>query len=110
MIPATESDRAVTAVAFPEIFHGISQILLREIRPELRGYIHLRVRKLPEKEIREAHLAGGPDEQVRIGIITGVEMFADIVHVDHRPIDVAGFDLAEKALNSIDNFEAAAIT
>src|ERR1043166_9012390 len=43
--------RTVAAIPVSEIFHGVEEILLGEIRPELRGYVHLRVRKLPEKEV-----------------------------------------------------------
>ena len=37
-------------------------------------------------------------------------MLAEHVDVDHGPVDVAGIDLPEEALDSIDDLQAAAIT
>src|ERR1051326_4602845 len=100
---------AVTAVSFPEIFDGFEEVLPREIGPEFLGHVHLRIGKLPQQEIREPHFAGGANEQIGIGVVAGVKMLAEHVDIDHGAIDVPGIDLAKKALDSIDNFEPAAV-
>src|ERR1700674_3344573 len=104
------SHRAIPAVAAAKVFHRIKKVLLCKIRPEFRGDVHLCVGKLPEKEIRKAHLAGGADEQIRIGVIARVEMLAKHVYVDHRPIDVAGIDLAQQAFYAVDDLKTASVT
>src|ERR1700674_6086234 len=45
-----------------------------EIGPERLGAVELGVRRLPEQEIAESHLAGGADHEVRIGQPPCVEM------------------------------------
>src|SRR2546423_4948329 len=64
--------RAVAAVSPSVIVDGLEQIFPGKIRPELRGDVHLRVGKLPEQKIREAHFAGSTDQQVGIGIVARV--------------------------------------
>src|SRR5688572_9313861 len=103
-------DGPETPVALPEIFDGVEEVFLGEIGPEFGGDVHLGVGKLPEEEIGETHLAGGADEEVGVGVIASVEMFAEHVDVDHGAIDVAGIDLAEQAFDAIDDLEAAAVT
>ena len=49
--PSKSSHPTVTPLPFCEVFHRRRQILSCEIRPELWGYIHLGIGKLPEQEI-----------------------------------------------------------
>src|SRR3989338_4371550 len=53
---------------------GLHEILLRKIGPGLRRDIELGVGGLPQQEIGEPLLARGPDQQVRIGELGGVEL------------------------------------
>jgi hypothetical protein len=41
--------------------------------------VELAVGTLPEHEAREAHLAAGPDDQIRIGAVVGVEVLGQRV-------------------------------
>src|ERR1041385_4551917 len=103
-------DAAVATVAFSKILDRFEEILLREVGPQLLGDVHFRVGKLPEKKIREPHFAGSADQQIGIGIITRVKMFAEHVDVDHRAIDVARLDLAQQTLYSVDDLQPTAVT
>src|SRR6267154_6614358 len=71
------SDSAVSSIPFPEIFDGFEEVFPGEIGPELGSDVHLGVGELPEEKIREAHFAGGADEEVGVGVVAGVEMFAE---------------------------------
>src|SRR5438309_3671364 len=53
---------------------GLVEVSIGEIGPERLGAVELGVRRLPEQEIAESHLAGGADHQVRIGQAAGVEV------------------------------------
>src|SRR5579872_2715238 len=63
------------------------KILFAEVRPESRGCIVLAVRRLPEKEIGQAHLACRADDEVWIGAIPGKK-----VPADHGLVDILGLD------------------
>src|SRR5204863_356144 len=89
---------------------GPSAFSTVEMGPEFLRHVHLRVGKLPKKKIRKPHFAGRADKQIGIGIVTRVEMLAEHVDVDHRAIDVARLDLAKQTLDSVDDFQPAAVT
>src|SRR5690348_16979860 len=94
---------AVTALTPAVFFHRRCQIFLVEIRPEFRRDVHFGVGSLPEQKIRQPHLAGSSNQQIRIGIIPGVKMFAEHLDVDHPFIDVTELDGPEQAFDAIDN-------
>ena len=50
-------NRSVAALAPAKLFYSGNEVFLCEVRPQLRGDIHLGVRELPEKKIRQAHFA-----------------------------------------------------
>jgi len=108
--PSKESHPAVTALPFREIVNRRKQIFPREIRPQLWRHIHFGIRKLPEQKIGNPHLTRGANQQVRIRIIPGVKMFAEHLWINHRSINVAGFDFAQQTANSIDDLVAATVT
>src|SRR5688572_28473476 len=58
------------------------QIAAREVGPHHGNDVQLRVRELPEHEVRDALLAGGANQQVRVGASVGVEMRAERVLID----------------------------
>ena len=80
---ATRLHPAVATLAAAEFLDRFEKIFLPEIGPEFRRDIHLGVGELPEKEIRNSHLARGADEQIGIGIVAGVKMLAEHLDVDH---------------------------
>src|SRR6266850_7521746 len=51
---------------------GFFEILHREVRPQHGRRPHLRVRDLPQQEVRHAQLAAGADEQVGVGVVRRV--------------------------------------
>src|ERR1700682_747837 len=57
---------AELALAGVEGGDRLDQVLLAEIRPQRLGEVKLRVRGLPDKEVGDALLAGGADDQFRI--------------------------------------------
>src|SRR3712207_7661706 len=54
-----------------------------EVGPVDVGEVELRVRGLPEQEAREPLLPAGADDQVGIGLATGVEVLGDVLDVEH---------------------------
>src|SRR5437868_11838315 len=78
---------AVPAVAAGEDLAGVPQVPPVEIGPERVEEHQFGVGRLPEQEVREALLAGGPDEKVDLGNrrlvqITSEHLFVDLVWPD----------------------------
>src|SRR5204863_5371442 len=61
-LPAAEAPLAAS-----ELVECLAQVCLAEVRPERLGEDELRIRALPEQEVRESLLARGPDQQIRVG-------------------------------------------
>src|SRR5215203_3174325 len=61
------ADAAEAPLTLLEVADGLEQVLTREVGPEHGGEPQLRVRELPEQEVRRAHLAAGPDQQIGVG-------------------------------------------
>src|SRR5688500_1434250 len=59
-------DAAVPALAALVLEDGLEQLAAPEVRPERVGDPDLRVGDLPQQEVRDAHLAGGADQQVGV--------------------------------------------
>src|SRR5262245_33026955 len=49
------------------VLQCLDELLLAEVGPERLGDVDLRIRPLPEEEIRHSHLAAGADQQIRVG-------------------------------------------
>src|SRR6185503_8499593 len=77
------------SLALLEIGERLEVLTLAEIRPQRVGDVDLGVGELPEEEVADAHLAAGPDEQVRIGDALGGEMV-----LDRAGVDLVGLELA----------------
>jgi hypothetical protein len=60
-------DGAIAAFALLEIEEGFQEACAVEIGPERFGDENFSVCDLPEKEIADAHFAGGANEEVRVG-------------------------------------------
>src|SRR4051812_46692403 len=69
--------RAKSPIPRRERSDRLVQMLFAKIRPERVTDIQLSVADLPEEIVADAHLAGGADEQIRIGHAGGVEVFGD---------------------------------
>src|SRR3569832_1995488 len=79
---ALRGQTAEAAVAVLEILDGRGEMLFAEVGPEDGSHEQLGIGGLPEKEVGDAHLAGGADHQVEFGKMGGVEPAADRVLVD----------------------------
>ena len=62
-----------------------------EVGPERLGEVELGVGRLPDQEVRQALLAAGPDDEVRVGQADRVERRAD-----GGLVDVLGRDAARR--------------
>src|SRR5207344_338234 len=84
--------------SFPllEVADRLEQELAVEVRPEDGREPQLRVRDLPQQEVRRAHLAAGADEQIRVGRVGRVETFGDRPVIDLRGLERSGLDLARE--------------
>src|SRR5437870_4411844 len=50
-----------------ELREGLVQLLAPEVGPAYRCRIVLGIRRLPQEEVAEAHLATGPNHQIQVG-------------------------------------------
>src|SRR5918995_246083 len=58
----------------PERLEGPQELIGGEVWPQRIRHIELGVGYLPEQEVRDAELAAGPDHQVDLGYVGGVEV------------------------------------
>src|SRR5687767_9620416 len=58
----------------PERLEGQHELLGGEVGPQRIRHVELGVGYLPEQEVRDAQLAAGPDHQVDLGYVGGVEV------------------------------------
>src|SRR5215203_1115443 len=58
----------------PERLEGPQELIGGEVRPQRIRHVELGVGYLPEQEVRDAKLAAGPDHQVDLGYVGGVEV------------------------------------
>lgn len=68
---------AVAALAALKIAQGPQEVDLAQIRAEGLHKIEFRVRRLPQHEIAQPLLPRGADDQIGIGLATGVQMLTD---------------------------------
>src|SRR5688572_9053189 len=79
---ALDRDAAETPLATLEIQNRFVQVALAEIGPQHRRDVQLGVRDLPEQEVRESLLAGGANQQVGIGRVSGKQPLLDLPLID----------------------------
>src|ERR671918_1861084 len=60
-------DLSESALAALILENRLEQIAAREVRPQHGDDVQLRVRELPEEEVRDPLLARGANEQIRVG-------------------------------------------
>ena len=70
-------EAAEAAVATLVVGDGFDEMEAAEVGPEAVGDEDLGVGDLPEKEVGDALLAGGADDEVRVGHVAGVEGAGD---------------------------------
>src|SRR5215207_781645 len=66
----------------PERLQSPQELLGGEVGPQRFRHIELGVGYLPEQEVRDAQLAAGPDQQVDLGYVGGVEVLGERHLVD----------------------------
>src|ERR687890_83241 len=66
----------------PERLEGPQELLRGEVGPHRFRHVELCVGYLPEQEVRDAQLAAGPDQQVDLGYVGGVEVTGERHLVD----------------------------
>src|SRR5262249_60698211 len=73
---ALELGGGATEAALPllEEGQGLEVLTLGEVWPQRLGDVHLGVRQLPQKEVADAHLAAGANQQVVVGDALGAEV------------------------------------
>ena len=103
------SDSAEAAGATGVVLERGEEILPLEIGPEFFGHMDFRVAELPEEKIRNAHLAGGADEEVGVGhpgcVQAGANEFGRDVGFAHG----ACGSVADEGFHGINNLGAAAV-
>src|SRR5215207_9050999 len=67
-------DAAPASGPGPERLEGPQELLGGEVGPQRICHVELCVGYLPEQEVRDAQLAAGPDHQVDLGYVGGVEV------------------------------------
>src|SRR6202521_3085953 len=88
----------------------VLEIRHREIRPQPRTEIQLRVGEIPEQEVADAVLTAGADQQVRLRQSREHELRGEAVLVDiFRPYRATG-PFSRKLLSRLDNTPAPAVT
>src|SRR5437879_1859671 len=76
-----------------------------EIRPQRLRTVKLGVGRLPEQEVAESHLAGRPDDQVRIGEPASVQVTRQAAFVELRQVR----PLSRQFVDGIDDLLPAAV-
>src|SRR5207247_255199 len=79
-----------------ELGHGLVEVARAEVRPEHGRDQKLRVRDLPQEEVRDPHLAAGADQEIGVGDVRGVEGAAHVLLGDVLWLQLAGLDLARQ--------------
>src|SRR5436309_10514995 len=77
-----QSSAAESTAAARVILDCGSKLVWAEVRPERVGEDELRIRRLPEQEVRHPQLARGADDEVGIRHLRCVEMARERVLVD----------------------------
>src|SRR4029078_11015527 len=64
---------------------------------------------LPKKEVRQTHFARSANDQIGIGIVPRVEVFAEHLHINHCPVHGTQLNRTKQTLDAIDDFKTASI-
>src|SRR5215472_1749895 len=99
-----------TTLALLIVLERAEKLRFAEVRPQGVGHVELGIGDLPEEEVRDAHLAAGADEQVRIGKARGAEVGGHGRLVDGVRVQLAGAHGARDATRGLDDVLAAAVT
>src|SRR6266567_1764531 len=102
-------NHSVAALPPAKLFYSGNEVFLCEVRPQFRRDIHLGVRELPEKKIRQAHFSRSANKQIGIGIVAGVKMFAKHLDINHSFVDVTELNCAKQAFDAVDDLESPAV-
>jgi len=105
----TFSDSSVAALAAVVFGDGVDEVLAGEIGPEFWDDVHFGVADLPKEKIRDPHFAGGANEEVGVGPVTGIKEAGEDFGVDGAGFYFSGGDLSGQALDSVNNLSATAI-
>src|SRR3990172_2263078 len=89
----SDRDAPETAVAVLVVEDGLVELAPAEVGPEHRRHEELGVRELPEEEIGDPLLAGGPDQEVGVGAVAREELAAEGALVDLVAGEPAGGDI-----------------
>src|SRR5262245_39973012 len=92
-----------------ELGHRLIEIARPEVRPEHGRYQELRVRDLPQEEVRDSHLTAGADQQIGVGHVGGVEGAAQLFLGDVLGLQLSGLDLAGQRAERVQELVAAAV-
>ena len=94
-LPAAEASPAARV-----LLERAAQVARVEVRPEPVDEDELRVRELPEHEVRDAQLAARADQQVGVGQLRRVEVLRDDVLVDLARVHPALGDAPRRPTSS----------
>ena len=100
---------AVTPLAPLEICNRLGQMVTGKVRPQRVGEDQFRIGRLPQQEIRQALLAGGADQQVRIRHVGGLQVASKQGLVDRIGIQPASRRLRRQSPAGSQNFILAAV-
>lgn len=95
---------AETPLASTVLFDRLQQLLAREVRPEGFSKVKFRISHLPEQKIADAHLATGPDQQVRVRDRMGIEGSVNIRFREIFGLQPAAGNLATECLHGPGQF------
>ena len=98
-------DGAEFAGAFLVGEDGVEELAFVEFGPRGVGDDEFGVGGLPDKEIAPAHLAGGADHEVRLGVLGVVEVLGDSVFRDRFGGDAFG----DHRFDGVDDFGSTAV-
>ena len=91
------------------LLDGGGEVGAAELRPQRGCDDELGVRNLPQEEIADAHLSAGPDQEVRVGPVPGVEMLGEYPLRDLGGVELPGLDLFRHRPGGLDDFSPAAV-
>src|SRR5205085_1446709 len=93
---------AEAAPAAGVVVEGCAELLLAEVGPERVDEDELGVRELPQEEVRDPQLAGGPDQQIRVRHLGGAQK-----RREHRLVSLAPGP--NGAVRGLDDLRAASV-
>ena len=101
--------QAKSAVSLLKIQQSFQELLFPEIRPEGLGKIQLGVGQLPEKEIADPVFPAGPDQQIRVGHIFGIQLLGKKIVANIFGSELAILHLFSQAPGGLYNFTAGTV-